>query len=149
MEIPLTQGKVAIIDDADWHVVAAHKWCNVKSRTVDRSYAATKLNGKRVWMHCLLTGYSMTDHRDGDGLNNRRYNLRPCTNAQNCRNRRKPSGGTSRFKGVCWNRQKDKWTAQIRMDKRTRHLGTFSTEEEAAAAYRAAATQLFGEFACF
>jgi hypothetical protein len=147
MEVPLTQGKFAVIDDADAPIIAAYKWWSVRSRTADRWYAATKIGGKRVWMHAVLTGYPMTDHRDCDGLNNRRSNLRPCTNAQNSANRRKYSDKTSRFKGVCWNKEKQRWTAQIRRNQRTLHLGYFQNEEEAAETYSQAAAASFGEFA--
>lgn len=147
MEIPLTKGKIAIIDDLDYPITAAFKWWSVRSRTNDRWYAATKISGKRVWMHSLITGYPMTDHRDSDGLNNRRSNLRRCNSSQNSANRRKRPGQTSRFKGVAWNKEKEMWSAQIRTAGRTRFLGYFVDEEAAARTYQAKATEIFGEFA--
>jgi AP2 domain len=149
MEIQLTHGFVAVIDDEDAELVAGRKWFAVPSRTPDRWYAATKIGNRRVWMHSMITGYEMTDHWDTNGLNNRRLNLRDCNDSQNCFNRRKRPGQTSQYKGVAWNRQKRKWTAQIRTKGRTTHLGVFVDEKEAARAYGVAALALAGEFARF
>lgn len=90
----------------------------------------------------------MTDHWSGDGLDNRRDNLRPCTNQLNQANRRKQKG-SSRFKGVCWVPRENRWVAQIQVNKKHHHLGYFTNEEEAAEAYRLAAMKHFGEFARF
>jgi hypothetical protein len=105
MDIPLTQGKVAQIDPEDWPLVASYRWYAYKS-TDGKWYAhATALDGSRakakVKMHNLILGCKSVDHWDGDGLNNRRLNLRPCTNAQNQQNTGS-RGGSSRFKGVSW-----------------------------------------------
>ena len=151
MEITLTQGKTATIDDADAPLILKFKWCAWKSRNAERWYAMTRVEGKHTLMHSLLTGWYRTDHRDGDGLNNRRENLRQCTNSQNGANRRKNRNGSSRFKGVSLDatRRTPKWVAHIRVNGNLRSLGRFLIEEDAAAAYRAAAIQFFGEFARF
>ena len=147
MEISLTQGKVAIIDDVDWPLVAPYKWyADKKPRLREQWYAAAKIKGKRVRLHKFLTGWPMTDHRDGDGLNNRRSNLRPCDTQQNQFNCGKCAGSTSQFKGVCVTPY-GHWRASIRKDYKLRDLGTYKTEEDAARAYDAAASELFGEFA--
>src|SRR5207253_3852593 len=85
------------------------------------------------------------DHRNGDGLDNRRENLRLVAHAQNCRNQRlRPH--SSRFKGVTFNRELGRWHAAIMVDYRRIHLGTFDSEEEAALAYDEASRELHGEY---
>ena len=84
------------------------------------------------------------DHQDGNGLNNRRENIRKATSSQNGMNARAQVGGSSKFKGV-W--RPTRWRAEIRVNYKTIHLGSFATEEEAAHAYDEAARRLFGEFA--
>lgn len=87
------------------------------------------------------------DHRNGDGLDNRRTNLRLATTPQNGYNRRS-TYGRSRFKGVCLNKERTKWWACITANKRTINLGYHATEEQAARAYDVAARKYHGEFAC-
>jgi hypothetical protein len=97
-------------------------------------------------MHKLLTGWPQTDHINGNGLDNRRCNLRPVTSQQNRANQRK-TRGTSQFKGVYLRRRERNWEAAIKVNRRRIYLGTFSSEVEAARAYDAAARHHFGEFA--
>jgi AP2 domain len=152
MEIELTQGKVAVIDDADWAIVAPYKWHASCSRRPLKWYATTRVGAKNIPMHMMITGNPMTDHRDGNGLDNRRHNLRSCNNQQNQFNRRKPRmmagrPTSSRFKGASWAPRRNKWLAQIQHNHKTKHLGYHDSEEAAARAYDAAASGLFGEFA--
>ncbi len=86
------------------------------------------------------------DHIDHDCLNNQRANLRVCTQAQNNANRRK-TRGSSQFKGVYWYASRNKWRANIRVDRQTKHLGYFDDEEDAARAYNEEALKQFREFA--
>lgn len=101
-------------------------------------------------MHRMLLG--VTDHRveidhiDGDGLNNRRANLRTATRAQNARNMMK-SRGRSRFKGVDFHKLTNKWRARIVVNYVERFIGLFGAEEAAARAYDQAARKAFGKFA--
>lgn len=93
----------------------------------------------------------MIDHKNGNGLDNRRSNLRFCTNAQNQHNQRKwgsRSGKplSSRYKGVSWHRR-GHWRAKIQAQGKRRYLGQFQSEEAAARAYDRAARELHGEFA--
>jgi hypothetical protein len=97
-------------------------------------------------MHQLITGWPLTDHINGNGLDNRRANLRPASAEENQRNQRK-THGTSRYKGVCWFKATKRWHAQIRTGGKRHHLGFYTEEVEAALAYDAAARNLFGDFA--
>jgi len=156
--IPLGGGKKAParIDDADYDLVAQHRWQVLeftprKGRRPAGPYAVTfsAVNGKRtsLLMHTLITGWPMVDHADHDGLNNQRSNLRAATHAQNMANRRSVLGSSSIYKGVRLRPELHKWRAQITVCGVPRYLGLFSDEEEAALAYNTAALEAFGEFA--
>lgn len=102
-------------------------------------------------MHREILGLSPgdgleVDYINGDGLDNRRENLRNCTRRQNNRNAR-PRGGSSRYKGVCWDKHCEKWFAYIRVEWDLKRLRYFALEEEAARAHDAAAVEHLGEFA--
>lgn len=99
-------------------------------------------------MHCLISGYPRTDHKDHNGLNNQRSNLRQATGQQNSANVSPHKGAASRYKGVTWAKQRSKWKAQIGVNGSTRGLGDFASEIQAAMAYDRAAIDTFGEFAC-
>ncbi len=150
-EIALTQGKVALVDDEDYEELSKFKWYAAKNR---KTWYVARAIGKRphqrqVLMHREILGAQpgeQCDHINGDGLDNRRCNLRFCTNSQNQMNRR-IYGGTSRFKGVMWNKRHKMWYAQIKHDGKQYHLGCFHKQTDAAHAYDTAARNLFGEFA--
>lgn len=101
-------------------------------------------------MHRLLmtspTG-TMVDHINGNGLDNRKENLRVVTNSQNLMNRGKNKNNTSGYKGVLWDKVRNKWIALIGFNNKNIYLGRFFTKNEAAFAYNAKAEELFGEFA--
>jgi len=148
--VPLTKGYEAVIDAADAALVGQWNWHAMEDG--GRVYAARKDHSagrsETVRLHRLLTGAAkgvMVDHRDGDGLNNRRKNLRTATNSQNQHNRR-PQQGRCSLKGVSWHCQARRWRAHISVDGRKRHLGLFDTPEAAHAAYCKASTELHGEF---
>lgn len=149
--IPLKHEPKTVIDEADFGLVAAagpwHLWpCNGKTyarRITSDETGQQKFQG----LHTFLTGWPLVDHIDGDGLNNRRANLRPATHAQNSANQKRSSRNRSGFKGVHYYHRTSSWRAYIGVGGKQRHLGYFSTAEEAARIYDAAALELFGEFA--
>ncbi len=149
-EIPLTQGKVAIVDAADFERLSQWKWSAHKMKNTWYAVRGYRLNGKSflVRMHREITNAEAkesVDHIDGDGLNNRRENLRRCSQQQNCANRGPSRNNTSGFKGVSW--QKGKWRVGIKIAYRRIYLGSFDDIGEAARAYDDAARRLYGEFA--
>jgi len=156
-EIPLTKGHVAIVDADDYPLVSAHKWRANEKYRVDgalcvHAMRTIKVDGKETaqFLHRLLMNApsgAQVDHIDGNGLNNTRANLRLCTNAENGRNRRIQTNGSSRFKGVGWHKKDRKWSARIKVNGKLIWLGCFADEMSAAKAYDAAAETHFGAFA--
>jgi hypothetical protein len=148
--VPLTRGLVALVDEIDYErVTGAGRWHAVPShRTFYARRNTRPVDGDRgfISLHTFLTGWPFVDHRNGDGLDNQRANLRPATHEQNMGNKRIYSNNTSGFKGVI-RHQNRCWRARIGVDGRKRSLGLFGTAEEAARAYDAAALEAFGEFA--
>jgi hypothetical protein len=151
--VVLTKNRVAVIDAEDIALVAGYNWCaRQKTRTVyavRTDYSGEKQSTVALHSHILppRDGY-VVDHIDGDGLNNRRSNLRYATVAENRRNSRAAKRNKSGFKGVRAS-PTGRWWAAITWDGKRQHLGTFDTAEEAAEAYRDAAKRLHGEFARF
>lgn len=142
--VPLTKGLVALVDDRDLPTVVGLRWQAAARSNGNGWYAKSS----HVLMHRLLMpGVGRVDHVNGDGLDNRRENLRPATQSQNLANQRPCRGGSSRFKGVHWDRAKQRWMVTIRRDGRTRYVGRYDREVEAARAYNTAAVVLFGEYA--
>jgi hypothetical protein len=150
-EIPLTQGFVAKVDLEDYELVMAagpwHVILDPAGVTYVRHSARRDGRVTTIGLHRFLTGWPLTDHRNGDGLDNRRANLRQATPQENARNATRNRKNTSGFKGVCWAKSHSKWRAKIGVNGRRRHLGYFATAEDAARAYDAAAREHFGEFA--
>lgn len=150
-EIKLTQGKVALVDDADFDWLNQWKWYAFFSR--GNWYAARGHceNGiQRIrFMHNLILNCPKlkADHKDGNGLNNQRYNLRTATHLQNSWNSGVQRNNRSGFIGVCWCNRTGAWLAQIGYLGHRKHLGYFSSPVRAALARDAAAIKYFGEFA--
>jgi len=145
--IPLTRGKVTIVDAEDYGWLMQYKW--YANKKAGGFYAARIHKRKMLLMHRLITNAPkglVVDHIDANPLNNRRSNLRLVTVAQNQYNRR-PLKRSSKYKGVSWNTQTAKWSARIEKDGRSMHLGLFKAESDAAKTYDKKAKQLFGEFA--
>jgi hypothetical protein len=147
-KIELSKGYEALVDDADFdNVSAARPWHAVVDET--RVYARKSIvrNGRweSIRLHTFITGWAFIDHINGNGLDNRRENLRPCTAAQNAANRALRRDARTGFKGV--RAKGGKWLARIQASGVRRHLGSFETPEDAAKAYDAAAIESFGQFA--
>ncbi len=148
--IPLTQGKVAIVSDEDYEHLCTFKWhADKKGLTFYAARSLKREKGKprqQVYMHQSVAGSKRIDHRDGNGLNNQRDNLRACSQMHNSRNR-VGTVHTSPFKGVCWATEKKKWKAYIRVNYQRINLGYYIDPTLAAIAYDLSAMQHFGEFA--
>jgi hypothetical protein len=149
--VTLTQGYEAIIDAADVLLVEGFNWsAHVNGHTV---YGIrSKRNGTKnisILLHRAIMGDPNgmeIDHEDGDGLNNRKANLRMATRAENARNRRKNQNNTSGVKSVDWDPVRKKWRARIKVDGKIHYLGRYETIEMAKTAYVAASEKMHGEF---
>lgn len=144
-EIPLTQGLVALIDEADFDLIAARKW--YAARSTQTSYALNRRDCETVSMHRFLLAPAPgqhVDHINGNGLDNRRSNIRLCTPSQNMANSRRPKDAL-RQRGT--RKLGNSWVATVKFQGKAIHAGCFATPEEAARAYDAKARELHGEFA--
>lgn len=140
---------VAEISPRDWWAVRQRRW-RVTRQPAPWTYyakAGQHSGGDQVYMHTLIAGAAQTDHIDGNGLNNRRDNLRAASASQNGANRRVQVNNTSGYCGVYWRKDGQKWCAKIEVEQRSIHLGYFTDKHDAARAYNAAATKNFGDFA--
>jgi len=142
-EIPLTKGKVALVDDADYDALMVRSWC------YDKGYAWAKIDGRKQSMHRFLMDAKQgidVDHINGNGCDNRRCNIRLATRSENNINRHRPSRRSktsSQFNGVRWHPRDKKWYAALGKQ----HLGCFNSEVEAAKAYDLAVKTQYGRFA--
>lgn len=154
--VQLTRGYEATIDAIDADIVSRLTWSVKIDLRADGSfrsaYAITnvpRLGGgyRTEYLHrILLGGCQHVDHIDGNGLNNRRSNLRPASRAENARNRRANANNKTGFKGVHFHKRKGKWQAYINVNGKRLHLGRFDTADEAASAYAQASADLHGVF---
>lgn len=145
LTIPLSQGRVAVVDAEDYESLAEFKWSAVRRPHTFYAVRHRYLpDGRRrlIRMHTQITGFARVDHADGNGLNNRRANLRDASASENSGNTRS-RGGSSLYRGVTWHVGDLKWQASAAR----RYLGQFDTEEAAALAFDAAARTEWGEFA--
>jgi hypothetical protein len=141
LDIELTQGKIALIDDEDYELVSAFTWCAHKmSNCFYATSRTSRKEGKRklLYMHRLIMNAPKgieVDHINGNGLDNRRSNLRLCSHKENSQNKHRRIPGN---KGISWHSRDKKWTAQYWKDGIQHHVGYFLTEEQAIKAYNEA-----------
>lgn len=146
-EIPLSQGKVALVDDADYdRLVAMGKWHLGGHGYAVRSLYFKKPCGKKSYRHILMHRVIMdcpdgmvVDHINCNPLDNRKANLRICSHAENTRNQKIPKNNSSGFKGVHWRKDVRKWRSRIRLDGKLKYLGLFDCPMQAARCYNNAA----------
>jgi len=148
--IPLTLGRFAIVDAEDYEELAQWKW--FFSPRAKTGYAGSYQSRckKKVWMHRQIMKAPKglyVDHIDGNGLNNRKSNLRLCTPAQNSQNAGPRANCYSRYKGVTWHKTNKKWEPKIMANGKKYNLGSFKNETDAAVAYDRRAEILHAEFA--
>ena len=148
--IELTQGKVAIVDDGDYEWLSQWKW---HAFTPHKIFYAIRNKGDggggTIYMHRQILNAPSgmeCDHINHDGLDNRRDNIRICTRMQNAQNMI-TTEGISRYKGVFWGREKQRWQGQITKAQKRFFLGRYNNEDDAALAYNIFALTLFGEYA--
>jgi hypothetical protein len=151
MEILLSQGAIALVDDADYaSAIAVDPWClSDCGGHMYAQHAYTDQFGmqRTIRMHTFLTRWTLVDHVNGDGLDNRRVNLRPAMPSENSANQRLSRANSSGFKGVHLYKRTGKWRAYISAGGVARHIGYFATPEDAARAYDAEAIATWGEYA--
>ncbi len=154
-EIPLTRGMVALVDDEDYEEMQLYRWHAIRSRHT--WYAATSIRNEVTGKYADVRMHHMVipqlppgrtiDHVNGNGLDNQKRNLRSATPTQQARNASVPSNNACGFKGVYFEKRRKVWHARIKVNGRSRFLGSFSSAEEAALAYDEEARAEFGEFA--
>jgi hypothetical protein len=137
VEIQLTRGVVALIDDCDYDLVKSFRWCTLRCDTSSYAISFIWEDGvqRHLLMHRLILGVIdsriQVDHIDGNGLNNVRSNLRLCSGAENSKNRKLNANSKTGVKGVFRSKdQRNTWTAQVRSDG-VRHRKYFSSFDDA------------------
>jgi len=149
--IPLTQGRVAIVDDADFESLNKFKWCCSKFGYAVRA-GKRDSNSKQptIRMHRVIINAPKNydvDHANRNRIDNRKENLRICTASENQWNRGTQQNNTTGFKGVSWSKSAGKFRACVRVGEKRMYLEYYFTAIDAAKAYDAAAIKMHGEFA--
>ena len=152
--IHLSKGLKCIVDDEDYEKFASFKWFAHKSTS--KHYAARSLiSGRRVLLHREIIGIktdykhikTQVDHINSNSLDNRKSNLRICSNSQNSKNRSIGSNNRSGYKGVFFHKRSKSWQAMIRVDGKRLWLGSFKNKKDAAIKYNQSAKENHGEYA--
>jgi hypothetical protein len=149
-EIPLTQGYEAIVDDDDYEDLVQFKWHIHKDQwNIYASHYLPSGRGQESMHRRILNAQrgQQVDHINHNGLDNRKENLRFCTNAQNQMNQKKHRNCGSKFRGIYWHKGDRAWRTHIKIEGKQRTIGHFKSELEAARAYDVKAKEAFGEFA--
>src|ERR1035437_153618 len=146
-EVKLTKGKIALVDDEDFEKLILYKW---HANLIEGHWYAYRTISKDKTiesMHSFILKIKGIDHINNNGLDNRKENLRGCTQTQNNANMKKQANTSSKYKGVSLFKRDNKWRAKIDCNYICHHLGLYDSEESAALAYNKKAIELFGEFA--
>ena len=147
-KIDLGRDMFALVDDVDYPELSKYKWTAYKGKYT--YYAGRREGGKPIFMHRQILGITdrntLTDHENGNGLDNQRHNIRACTYSENNRNKRGYKNNVTKMKGV-QKTSKGTWSARITHEKKLFYLGCFRNPEDAARAYDAAANRLHKGFA--
>lgn len=152
-KIPLTKGKVALVDDDDFAFLSQWKWCSDSKGYAFRSEKRSetgRLKRKGIYLHRVVMGSpegKQIDHINGDILDNRKSNLRVASHSENMRNRKLQKNNSTGYKGVWFNKKKGLFVATIKIDGKTRTIKHTRTAEEAAEAYNVKAQEVYGSFA--
>lgn len=149
--IPLTKGVFAVVDD-DWFEMLSLVAWQCSDNRKGNQYAVKSLAGNKTdFMHRIIADakkHELVDHINGNGLDNRRCNLRICSSLQNNANARKTRKKTSsKYKGVTWHSRDCKWQVQANGTQKKIYIGYFDSEKDAALAYNDYAIKTWGEFA--
>lgn len=134
-----------LVDDSDFEWLNQYKWHLSAKRYVEATIDGINYYMHRMVMRCPKG--KVMDHVNRNPLDNRKSNLRICTQNQNGKNSPLKRNNKSGYIGVSWNKLNKCWTARIKVNYQGMHIGSFKDKVEAAKAYNAMATKYFGEFA--
>lgn len=144
----LTQNQETLVDNETFIWASNYKWLNNKKK--NKFYAIRRQNKKTIYLHREIMNAQKgqyVDHINGNSLDNRKTNLRICSNAENSRNSKTKSNNTSGYKGVVWLKRERKWRSRIKVNYKLIVIGYYNDIKEAAKAYNQAAKEYFGEYA--
>lgn len=151
--IALTRdGYSVLVDDEDYNFINQWIWHLYQGRSTNYATRSAKVNGRQetIFLHRVIMKTPKgleVDHKDWNGLNCQKYNMRNCLHSDNVKSRRLPKINTSGYKGVYYCKWNNKWCPAISINKSTKRLGYFDTAKEAAIVYDKAIVKHHGEFA--